>query len=1833
MRRALWWLGPIGMAGALLSLAGCGESGVIEDVCGKYGMEYRVSPDGRGYCYKEGDAVDEATCAELDLEYGETADGRGFCYLSTVDCSLAPEGTPCDDGDACTVHDACTSGVCIGSGLPDLDDGNPCTRDGCDPISGEVTHDPAPMDGSACDDGDVCSTGEQCQGGLCRGVYTTDSDGLPIDDGDACTRDFCDEGGHRQNVPYTPEEAAVRGLGDISFEDVANPCLQYECVVGAGQTPHMNVLDGVDCSDPDAGRTNGACVLWTCNDGTCAAQVDEAAVAEAEIEGSATHPACRMRRCNTSTGQVEYTADPRKVGSACNDDNPCTFADVCREDGSCNGRQTAHGTSCDDDDPCTRGDICHEGACMAGEDLLARTNQEDPEGILGLESSCLQYVCDPARGVVVAAVADGTSCDDGNQCTAASACQGGECVGVRDSANDGRQCTHPFNPCELGECDKGVCINYQPVQDGRSCTGSAPCKVYHCDIVDDRGVCLDDGNLPDGSACGQANRGCLDLVCDAGVCIEDPDRANHQDEPCGEYDSRCNDARCDAQGFCQPNGFDDLRPCQLTAEDLQAVGMTANDLPCNQGSCRVFEGVGVCTPSEDNMEASCDNGNPCDGADWCEAFSGLGRCVERHRTDDPEDPDFDNLVPTGNDAFACEVDGDLRTVGRCKYTGECVEISRVIDDVNDCTRPVFDEETGAVAYQEVPDGTRCHLIEINPCVENHGVCIQGECHVNLMPDGTGCDLAGQAVPADADLPDGHRPECYAEVCIAGVCVVDTSLQNGQWCNDSETVCTAAGTCQDGLCVESDLARGYGETCVPAGDNSIVDMAGNPIAPRDVACWSTFECSEGGTCSVAVARLPDDAPCDFDLDGDTCDGWCQEGACLAHTWAAGPGASCDDGEVCTTDGCDGSGDCAHEPLEGPRVGCSGVDPANSCADLECRSGVCTSFSDDTNICDDGNLCTYPDRCEAGVCIGTADAARNGWACGGIDDQDTDPDCVRAECQDGTCVLSAGLEDSGTACGDGNPCVLAGHCDGQGGCILGDNLPDGTNCDTNGVPCDEGCVDVDGPDGDAASACLPFESHVGLLDAGEMAANSDPEAAAGWEELACRQKFDPTFDPADPDTGHSCARYVCYFGGCHPWDAELPADAGLGPNPENGRACGDAGECTRRGVCEDNVCLSYHHLPDETPCGQARCGEDDDRIFQPSCHAGACTAEGVLIDACSKGIATCQANDCYGGGCPYTCVPESFDYVNAFEDISASGTARRDELRSPLNTGVTCGDFTTGAATEEERMACDDGSILLDLQADLGFVSPDGDGEGFWFYNRRFRYISISANGTVLFHKDHPAALSEEEHTLFVAGNVGGAAFDPDAGDQPGDPVNDGTNAAQMRVFCDDLTFISDITEDPPQSPTVRYGAFAKLGEIYTRHMPGPDGAAGNADDYLIAQWDRAAFYGCAPGTTMRSTMTFQLKWWPVTGLVLFAYPPDVSDDGLGTAPGCLPGRVLGADASIGLFDENGVPADEVGTNAMLLVHDAGPGTDSFDDYFMFWPLDRPVTGYAWRAHAWFEDLTVYDPSLGDTRGAELGEPGNCDTCCQRVEFERPFFIDGIPRSVMNVCADGYVHFQDIAQGDDHSLDNGGSTMLDADELALFVAPFWSDLRMAAGSGSRVHWLDDESTGRRRIIVQWTRADYDYRIIPEGLPADAQERGEVMCSDNVDNDEGGQGAVDCDDESCSCAVACGGEGCGLTFQVILHDGLGFVEFRYLSPEEEFVHAVHSSSGAAIGAERRGAVPRGIDLLDGRNGGDPTHDDLILLDPADRDEQLPGTQRSIVLYQIGHLTPYDLEDLSQP
>jgi hypothetical protein len=130
-------------------------------------------------------------------------------------CMYTNHPGPCDDEDACTTGDFCTSGYCTGA--PDAcDDADACTVDSCDSVSG-CQHEPI-----SCDDGDPCTV-DSCdpQSGSC--LYSP----TDCNDFDPCTDDTC-----------TPQTGCIHTNGTGPCDD-GDPCTENDACAGGtcGGTP------------------------------------------------------------------------------------------------------------------------------------------------------------------------------------------------------------------------------------------------------------------------------------------------------------------------------------------------------------------------------------------------------------------------------------------------------------------------------------------------------------------------------------------------------------------------------------------------------------------------------------------------------------------------------------------------------------------------------------------------------------------------------------------------------------------------------------------------------------------------------------------------------------------------------------------------------------------------------------------------------------------------------------------------------------------------------------------------------------------------------------------------------------------------------------------------------------------------------------------------------------------------------------------------------------------------------------------------------------------------------------------------------------------------------------------------------------------------------------------------------------------------------------------------------------------------------------------------------------------------------------------------------------
>jgi hypothetical protein len=165
----------------------------------------------------------------------------GTCNPANGQCSqpAKPNGTDCNDGNACTQTDECQGGTCQGSNPVSCAAADQCRMAGvCNPANGQCSQMNKP-NGTGCNDGNACTTGDECQAGACGGEPVTctaqdqchmagtcqpngqcsnptKADGATCNDGNACTDGDQCSGGSCAGTPKTCEvetEMCVPSVG------------------------------------------------------------------------------------------------------------------------------------------------------------------------------------------------------------------------------------------------------------------------------------------------------------------------------------------------------------------------------------------------------------------------------------------------------------------------------------------------------------------------------------------------------------------------------------------------------------------------------------------------------------------------------------------------------------------------------------------------------------------------------------------------------------------------------------------------------------------------------------------------------------------------------------------------------------------------------------------------------------------------------------------------------------------------------------------------------------------------------------------------------------------------------------------------------------------------------------------------------------------------------------------------------------------------------------------------------------------------------------------------------------------------------------------------------------------------------------------------------------------------------------------------------------------------------------------------------------------------------------------------------------------------------------
>jgi cysteine-rich repeat protein len=833
---------------------------------------------------------------------------------------------------------------------------------------------------------------------------------------------------------------------------------------------------------------------------------------------------------------------------------------------------------------------------MAVEDAGASSTCEPGEGCFGESCAepddCLSGICTMHLGDKVCSKTCDEACPQGFSCTLVGSGGDGQYVCMS-------KFSHLCLPCsDAGTCSgetPNACVQYA---DGtRFCGGACdlenPCPSgYSCQevqtadgansyqCVNTAGVCPC-SNLAIDSALATPCEATNDQGSCEGVriCEESGLSACSAVEPSAEV---CNGMDDDCNGLTDESTCDDGNSCTVDTcdgeEGCQYEALTGDE--CLDGDiCTVTDhcedGVCVGTPVE------CNDDNPCT-KDSC---NGLGGCA------------YESIVALCDDGDACTL-GDICQEGAC--TGST---SLTCDDGNPCTDDSCGEagcvfEANAVGCDDGNACTSTDTCGAGACKGAQVACDDGNlCTTDSCDIGSGCVNANNTQPCDDGDGCTQGDSCTDGACSAGAA---TTCDDGNLCTDDacdgnlgcifspnaldcddKNSCTTGDSCVEGNCIGlGDLSCDDGnpcteDACLPDGGCAHTNVVG--LCSDGDACTANDTCVDGGCVSGAPISCDDGNPCTDEA--------CEGGDCLFTANAS----ECDDGNACTTGDSCADGACK-------AAGALGCDDGNTCTNDGCDPSTGCTHTPHELPCSDGDLCTINDQCNEGVCLG-----------GGI-----------LACDDSVFCNGAEACDPNTGCKPGNP----------------PNVDDGVDCTVDA--CDE-------------EADVVFHTPVSEECDDDLFCNGvetcDP--AGGCQDGAAPVIDDgipctlDTCDEAADTVVHTAVNEVCddgaFCNGTESCDAAQGCLAGESPVVADGVGCTDD-------ICdEENDVVT--HTPDNAKC-------DLNGLCQVGiCDPGQGCVSETVVNCCGNGAVE-GAEECDDGnannndGCSANCeqelAPECFNY---------------------------------------------------------------------------------------------------------------------------------------------------------------------------------------------------------------------------------------------------------------------------------------------------------------------------------------------------------------------------------------------------------------------------------------------------------------------------------------------------------------------------------------------------------------------------------------------------------------
>ena len=953
----------------------------------------------------QGRCVSGVCVADLTADANDQADG--LIADVTPDVIIACSSTAeCQEAwaklSAC-VNPTCNDGLCSAQPMPDQ---ATCTTIGLCPAFGRCNVGNCLAETAPCDDNNPC-TADQCLPTGCNhvsfggGISCTD-DGMP------CTDDLCKQGTCIH--PLRQGRCLVDGVcandGERAF---ATGCEQCDA-----ETPTVwqlatkgSCIDDNPCTEGETCNSAGQCVgvVTVCSDGNpCTDDECDPAIGCVELPNAATcddaDPCTSGDGC--SNGLCVHTA-----AMDCDDQNPCTV-DTCTPALGC-ASVPKEGSCLADADPCTD-DVCIAGKCVAVPSVTVCQIGSVcvPGGISSDANPCL--ICAPNIDATAWTILDGVGCDDGNACTTLDTCKSGGCLGAVIECNDGSGCTFdscdPFAGCvytpTTGACD-----------DGSACTTNDVCVKGECK-----------GNVVGPADCLDGNPCTTDWCDDVAGCTHAPNSGPCDDNDACTKGDFCNTAACLPGVIVCPCEFhsdcDDSNSCTL---DVCVIGEGCSNTPIGGGK-------------------TCDDGDPCTGADVCDGAMCLGDAL---LCDDNNPCTADvclselGCIHKPLQGIGCDDDSKCTKSDIC-VDGSCVGVPLVCDDGNDCTTDSCIAELGKCKAIARDDGAAC-ITDGIPCTQD--ICLNAKCTHSLVVSGF-CLIDGACISGGASHP---AKACFG--CLPAASTTGWSLLVGAACEDGNactvnTACTVTGACLGPPwdCDDNDACTL--DACSPQaiGKDPCLHVSKSGACDDGSAC-TTGDVCKTGVCQGVNAICDDENPC-------TLDACSPSSGCYATQLADGSACASDD-IACTVDACE-DGDCNHLLtadscwIGGACVAAGQAAPGSPCSTCQPKIAPKAWSPNSGSTCDDGDPCSGGDVCTNGVCGG--DPAK---AC-----DDNNP-CTKDSCSATTGCSHAAVTG---ICSDGDPCTIGETC-AAGQCVGGSPVvcsqPAGNDCKTAVcVPSAGGCA---------------------------------------------------------------------------------------------------------------------------------------------------------------------------------------------------------------------------------------------------------------------------------------------------------------------------------------------------------------------------------------------------------------------------------------------------------------------------------------------------------------------------------------------------------------------------------------------------------------------------------------------------------------------------------------------------------------------------------------------------------------------------------------------------------